>query len=253
MKFKKILFLIPIIAALAFAGCMTTQVELRLEYDKLVKAITAVDGRKEDFVPESAGEGAKAVLEYIWITTNNTKAMIENFQGMEQEQIAAVNPMFMLMSSVQKNGKSQSTAEFPYYIKDIKISLITFGFKAEYNNRISAYQADAHFMLSVTGTAIDKDGNVLKDGKKNDITYTSTVILLNMNPAVPAPEINLHRYKISEDANEIPVYNLVFFYYGNLPYSKSKNEWKISSVEDGNPDTVLSLDEIANMLKGGAE
>jgi len=248
MSLKKIAMFVPLLAALALAGCMTPQVELRMEYDKLVKAITApvttaeeAAVKRDEFLSPADG-GAKAVLEYIWAVAAQTKAAVEGFQGKTQDEIKAINPMFMLMQSVPKDGQSQSAAEFPYYVKDVKVSLMTFGFAVKKDANNDSKEADAHFMLSVTGTAANKDGNVLKDANKKDITYTSMVILLNMSPDIPAPVINLHKYRISKDSDEIPVYNLIF------TYAKTNGEWKITGVKDSGKD-ALSVEEIMNLRK----
>ena len=202
MKLKKLAMLLPLLALFAFSGCMTAQVELRMEYDKLVKAITAetttqeeIDAKKAKFLATTSNDTAKDFLDYIWTTAQNAKAVARQT------------------------------------VPDAKISLTTFGFKGEYNNATSNYQADAHFLLIITGT-----------------DYTAPVNLMNMNPEVAAPVINFHWYSVSADSEKIPVYNLVFTYHGNPPsYSKSKNEWKISGIKDSGVDT-LTLDELQEMM-----
>ena len=197
MKLKKILIFLPLLAVFLFSGCMTTQVELRMEYDKLVKAITTetatqeeTDAKKAGFLAAASNDSAKDFLEYIWTAAHNAKTVARQT------------------------------------VPDAKISLTTFGFKAEYNNATSNYQANAHFLLIITGT-----------------DYTAPVMLMNNN-------INFHWYNVSADSEKIPVYNLVFAYAGgSLPsYSKSKNEWKISGIKDSGVDT-LTLEELQEMMK----
>ena len=116
MKLKKILMLLPLLAVFLFSGCMTAQVELRMEYDKLVKAITAETDKKDDFLKPAANDTAKAVLEYIWNAAHNAKA------------VAALQN-----------------------VSDAKISWTTFGFTVT-NVSETEKTADAHFMLSLAGT-----------------------------------------------------------------------------------------------------
>ena len=194
MKMKKLVMLLPLLALLAFPGCMTAQVELRMEYDKLVKAITAgtdLDVRKAEFLNAAANDGAKGVLEYIWNTAQGTKAaVIED-------------------------------------VPDAKISLTTFGFKVTSISKTEK-AADAHFMLSVSGTDV------------NGKAFTAPVMLINMNPAVTAPSINLHWYKISNDSEKIPVYNLIF------DYVKNGDNWKITGIKDSGKD-ALTIEELQEM------
>jgi len=198
---------------------MTPQVEIRQEYDKLVKAVSALEN-KDDFTANAEG-GAKDALDFIWKAAENTKNAIEAYAGKTDA------PPFTIMQNVPKDGQSQSAVtEFPYYVKDasISVSIMTFGFKV---TNISADEktADAHFMLSVSGTATDKDGNVLKTGN-NNITYTSMVMLL-ISPPFP---VSLHSYKVSADSDAIPVYNLIF------NYIRKDGKWIINDIKDSGVD-----------------
>jgi len=148
MKLKKILMFLPIIAVLAFAGCMTPQVELRQEYDKLVKAITA----------------------------------------------------------------------------DGKTTLTTFAFTVKGVSKTEK-EADVYFL---TGAA--------------DIPYVMSSF--GLPPDTP---VKLHWYNVSEDSDKIPVWNFVF------TYVKTDGEWKINSIKDGPAETALSAEDLANLLKGGAQ
>ena len=240
LKIKRLLFLLPLAAMFIMSACTTAQVELRMEYDKLTRAMINESG-EEAYTTTAENNETKAVLTYIYAAAQTTKTMVTNFAGMEKAQIDAINPAFFLMQSVPEGESSQSlVTTFPYYIKDVKISVMTLGFKVTKTGDADM-TADAHFMLTVTGTATDKDGNVLKDKDKKDITYSAIVILLNLNPAAPAPiEINLHKYKISADSQDIPVYNLIY------DYKKIDGEWKITAVADSGKD-VVPLDELMSL------
>lgn len=239
-KIKRLFLFVPLIAALAFAGCMTAQVEIRMEYDKLTKAITAQEDKRDDYLAPAANDDVKAVLEYIYNVTKQTKEMVETFAGKEKSFIDGINPGFcaMFMQSVPKDGKNQSqVTEFPYYIKDVKISVMTFGLSVK-NVSGTEKIAEALFMLSVTGTATDKDGVVLKHNN-TDITYTSMVILVSaFNPLAPVV-ISFHKYKISADSKEIPVYNLIY------DYAKIGGEWKINGIKDGDSE-IYPLEELTS-------
>lgn len=238
-KIKKLLLFVPLIAVLAFAGCMTPQVEIRMEYDKLTRAITAAEDKRADYLAFAANDAAEAVLGYIYDTAKQAKTMVETFAGMEKSAIDGILPGFgnMLMQSVPKDGQSQSpVTEFPYYVKDVKISVMTFGFSVK-SVSDTEKTAEAHFMLTVTGTALkSKDGEVLKDSGNKDITYTAMVFLPS-NPLAPAV-INFHKYKVSADSDEKPVYNLIY------DYVKTGGEWKIAGIKDGS-SPVFPLEELA--------
>jgi len=248
-QLKKILLFALLIAAFAFSGCTTPQVEIRTEYDKLTKAITAGGDKRADYLAPAGNENTEKILAYIWDKAYQAKEMIETLAGKDKGFIDSVNPMFMMMQSVPKDGQSQSlVTEFPYYIKDVKINVMTTGFSVNSGN--SGYEiADVHFMLSVSAAAADKDGNILKHNNKA-VTYTSTVLLMGPDSdGQPAPiAINFHKYKVSADSPEIPVYNL-FYHYGKLTsYIKSDNECKIYGIYDSGTD-VLTLQDLADFYK----
>ena len=253
MKSLKKLFLFAslLIIVLTFAGCMTVQVEIRQEYDKLTRVITAMKGaddteNRDEYCKPANNDDVKGILGYIWDKMAATKGMVETFAGKTKEEITAVNPLFSLMQSVLKDGQSQSAVtEFPYYIKDAKVSVMTMGFSAKNTSAPEYKTADAHFMFSVTGTAINENGAVLKDNRNNDITYTTMVILQELNPALPsAPIENLsfHKYQISADSPEIPVYNLIY------TYVKTGGEWKICEIKDSGIDSI-PFEELAEYYK----
>lgn len=239
-RLKKILIFLPLIAVFAFAGCMTPQVEMRLEYDKMTLAMTDPADKSAEYAAPAANEKVKEILDFIYKAAHDTKAMVEGFAGMTETQIKAVNPAFMLMQSLPKDGQSQSLfTDYPYYVKDVKINVLTLGFLV---TKISDTHntADAHFMLTVSGVATDADGNILKDANKKDITYSATVMLLG-NPLAPIG-INLHWYKMSADSDDIPVYNLIY------DYQKTGGDWKITAIADA-PDKIVTMEELLAMYK----
>ncbi len=239
-KLKKLLLLLPLAALFVFSGCMTPQVELRMEYDKMTIAMLSSDAAAYSAV---AGNGdVKAALDYIYETAQATKAMIIGFSQKTKAEIDAVNPGFFLMQSIPSGDANQSAVtEFPYYIKDVKLSVMTMGFKVTETDG-THMTADAHFMLTVTGTATDSAGNVKKDGSKKDITYTAMVILLDLMPVPAAPiSLNLHWYKISNDSDPAPVYNLI---YG---YEKTGETWRITSAADSGKD-IVTMEELAKLM-----
>ena len=183
MKIKVFIFLIPILVIFLFAGCMTPQVELRMEYDKLVKAITAERAtlsseRKLDFLKPAANDEVREVLEYIWTKTASMQT--------EADEI---------------------------------ISLTTFGFSVT-NISKTEKTVSVHFVVSV----VKADGPI-------------PVMLKNLDPSVTAPEINLHWYRISNESDPVPVYNLIF------SYVKDDLGWKISNLKDSGID-VLTVPEL---------
>lgn len=220
---KVILTLMTVLtAALLLTGCMTKQVELRMEYDQMNAYL-----REHDLTAENREK-------YLGFTSGSGA---EFFGGLYDSVMYAVNglksgtyPIIGIVSS-EKDADGESVAvPADYHVKDVSVISNTFAFKVDTED--GGWAASLKILIAVTATATDAQGNPLtftdEDGKEATVTYTAIIL--------PAG-FSLREYRTSDDpeVSAIPVLTPI------LHYKQSGDGYVIASVTQNETLPVYSM------------